>query len=166
MLNIENDQAAIAVDESLVARLETALVTVTSGEAVPGEVEVSLLFVDDEMIREVNREHRGIDAATDVLSFPALDYDPGRVYAESYSRADLSDDLFLDGRLVLGDVLISGIRAKEQATDFGHSLEREVVFLFVHSLLHLLGYDHMTETERDRMTAKERNYMDQLGVGR
>ena len=166
MLNIGSDQTAIAVDGSLIARLEAALVTVTAGETVPGEVEVSLLFVDDESIREVNREHRGRDAATDVLSFPALDYEPGRVYAESYTRADLSDDLFLEGRLVLGDVLISGPRARDQAADYDHSLEREVVFLFVHSLLHLLGYDHLTEADRARMTAKERLYMDQLGVGR
>lgn len=166
MLNLENQQTLIEVSKPLIEKLEEALDVVATGEGVEYEAEADLLLVTDEAIREVNRIHRGKDAVTDVLSFPTLAFGPGKVFAETYREADLTDDLFLEDSLLLGDVLISTQRAQEQADEFGHSLEREIVFLFVHSLLHLLGYDHLKDQERERMTEKERHYMAQLGVSR
>ena len=166
MLNIENEQSLITIDEPLVEKLEAALDAVATGEGVEYEAEVSLFFVTEDAIRQINREHRAKDDVTDVLSFPVLGYAPDQVFAQCYGEADLRDEMFLDDRLLLGDVLICTGRAAEQAADYGHSLEREVVFLFVHSLLHLLGYDHMSEEQRSRMTQRERFYMAELGVDR
>ena len=90
--------------------------------------EISVTFVSLEEIHELNREYRQVDSPTDVLSFPQFD--------------DL-DELPEEGEIMLGDVVICSDRAKEQAEEFGHSFEREIIYLFVHSVLHLLGYDHM-----------------------
>lgn len=166
MLNLENNQTLIPLDPQLDEKLEEALDVVASGEGVEYEPEVSLYFVDDPGIRDINLEFRDLDSPTDVLSFPALAYAPGRVFSESYSEAQLTDDLFLGDNLLLGDVVISLERAQRQAVEYGHSLEREILFLFVHSLLHLLGYDHMELTDRERMTDRERYYMTRIGVER
>src|SRR5699024_4127387 len=103
-------------------------------EGVPANFEVSISFVDNKRIRELNLEYRGVDAPTDVLSFPQYD----------------EEDLILPEGfpVILGDIIISLERALEQAEDFGHSLEREVVYLSIHGFFHLLGYDHETEEEQ------------------
>lgn len=166
MLNLENGQTALTADDTMVCKLEEALDVVTEGEGVEYEPEVSLYLVDDEAIRAINHEHRGIDAPTDVLSFPVLIFEPGKVFSQSYTEANLRDEMFLDDRLLLGDILISGERAVSQAAEYGHSELRETVFLFVHSLLHLLGYDHLEETDRERMVSREQHYMSLIGVDR
>ena len=157
MLNLENSQTAINLEETTLIKLNEALEVVMHGEGVMFEPEVSLYLVDDDEIKGINKFYRGLDSVTDVLSFPSLEFESGKVFSECYYKNE---------RLLLEFVMISVQRANQQAFDFGHSLEREMVFLFVHSLLHLLGYDHMEDSDRRRMTARERHYMDCLGVDR
>lgn len=166
MLNLENSQTAINLEETTLIKLNEALEVVMHGEGVMFEPEVSLYLVDDDEIKGINKFYRGLDSVTDVLSFPSLEFESGKVFSECYYKNNLLPHMFNDERLLLGDVMISGQRANQQAFDFGHSLEREMVFLFVHSLLHLLGYDHIEDSDRRRMTARERHYMDCLGVDR
>lgn len=124
--------------------------------------EINVLITDDAGIREVNRQSRGVDSPTDVLSFPMFDFVPGQF------PEDLS--LFTDpdtGLLPLGDMCISLERAEVQAAEFGHSLERETGYLTVHSVLHLLGYDHMDEgVMKAQMRSREEEIMDSLGSHR
>lgn len=167
MLNIENAQNVIEIDEALISKLNEALDKITEEEGVEYEPEVSVYFTDDEEIRKLNKEHRNIDSSTDVLSFPMLSYGEGETYGDIYTSEDeLFDYMFEEDRLILGDVVISGDHAKAQAKEYGHSVFRETVFLFVHSLLHLLGYDHMDEDERNIMNKKEDYYMTRIGVER
>lgn len=109
---------------------------------------VSVTFVDNERIRELNREFRNIDRATDVLSFPA-------------------DEPVVEGRgRFLGDIALSLERAKTQSEEYGHSFKREVAFLTAHSVLHLLGYDHMTPDEEKEMFAKQEKVLNDMGITR
>lgn len=128
------------------ADIETAILKVLNIEGHFENVEVSLTFVTNEQIRELNREYRGIDHETDVLSFP------------------IDDSFDVDGPLLLGDIVISVEKAVEQAADFGHSLKREILYLVVHSMLHLLGYDHIEETDAVVMRALEKKIMNELRV--
>ena len=100
---------------------------------------VSVMLTDDEGIREINREFRNVDSATDVLSFPMNELEPGHFDAELCER-DMDT-----GRVLLGDMMISVPRCARQGEEFGHGYEREIMYLSVHSVLHLLGYDHMDE---------------------
>ncbi len=113
--------------------------------------EISVTFVSLEEIHELTREYRQVDSPTDVLSFPQFD--------------DL-DELPEEGEIMLGDVVICSDRAKEQAEEFGHSFEREIIYLFVHSVLHLLGYDHMEEDEKRIMRRREEEVMERIGLKR
>ena len=107
--------------------------------------------------KRVNNEQRNIDSATDVLSFPMLDFVNGEMM--------VSDADYFEGDLVLGDIVLSFERAKEQSEEYGHSFEREVAFLSVHSVLHLLGYDHEISEEEDKiMREKQRAVMSALGL--
>ncbi len=166
MLNLENEQDQIALEAVLVKKLNDALEAVTVGEGVEYDADVTLFLVDDREIQRINEEYRGIAQPTDVLSFPVIQYEAGRVFADSYDEATLTDDMFLGDSLLLGDIFLSGERAMAQSEEYGHSLLREVVFLFVHSLLHLVGYDHMTEADRLLMERKQDQYMTEIGVER
>ena len=117
--------------------------------------EVSDSFVTPEEIQTLNLDYRNVDRVTDVLSFPQFD-----------SVDDLIDMAEETGVAELGDVVICMDRAREQAEEFGHPLEREVIYLFVHSILHLLGYDHMEEEEKKEMRAREDEVMNELGIER
>lgn len=114
------------------------------------DAEISVTFVDNEEIREINREERGIDKATDVLSFPMLEFDENGDIINS--EFDFNEDYVL-----LGDIVISIERAKEQSIEYGHSLIREVAFLTVHSMLHLLGYDHVESVEEEKVMFKKQD---------
>lgn len=114
-------------------------------------VEISVTFVEAEEIRSLNREYRDNDKVTDVLSFPQFD--------------DLNEIPDF-GEICLGDVVICKERAEEQAEEFGHSFEREIIYLFTHSILHLLGYDHMEDDEKKEMRQREEEIMEYLGIGR
>ena len=119
--------------------------------------EVNVLITDDEGIREINREHRQIDRATDVLSFPMQNLVPGAFLP------DLTEVNPENGRLLLGDMVVSVDRIRAQAEEYGHSVRHELAYLTVHSCLHLLGYDHMDEgPQKQQMRQKEKEIMQRL----
>mgnify|MGYP000870734715 CR=1 FL=1 len=129
------------------------------------QVEVSLLLVDNDEIQNLNRDYRGIDNETDVLSFPMLDLDPsGReVWLEELENGITADDQ----QVVLGDIVISVEKAEEQAEEYGHGLKRELGFLMVHGVLHLLGYDHeKSESEEQTMNAIQEAILEELSLPR
>lgn len=134
-------------------------------EGCPYEVQLNLVLTDDAGIREMNRESRGIDRATDVLSFPNVDFEqPGVFDIDEDREADYFDPD--TGELMLGDIMISVDRAREQAESYGHSLKREFAFLVAHSMLHLCGYDHMEEKEARVMERKQEEILAELGITR
>ncbi|HWT75667.1 MAG TPA: rRNA maturation RNase YbeY [Mobilitalea sp.] len=132
-------------------------------EKCPYEAEVSVLFTDDEEIRQINKEYREIDAPTDVLSFPANDYDSPSDF-DKFEDQDYESFHPETGEFILGDIVISVDRAKLQAREYGHSLEREVAFLTAHSMFHLFGYDHMEENDRIRMEEKQNTVLENLQI--
>ena len=134
---------------------------------------LELLFVSQEEIRALNARERGVDRVTDVLSFPAMDLERGApIYAEEHGECvepiayEENGVLVESERLYLGSVVICKERAKEQAEEYGHSLEREIGYLTVHGALHCLGYDHETEEERAQMREIEERVMQKLGLRR
>ncbi len=134
-------------------------------EGCPYEAEVSILFTDDEQIKELNQEFRAMDKSTDVLSFPSIEYDePGDF---SHLEEKVLDYFHPEsGELLLGDIVISVDTARLQAEEFGHSIEREIAFLTAHSMFHLFGYDHMEEKERLIMEEKQNAVLDLLQIRR
>lgn len=134
-------------------------------EKCPYEAEVNVVLTDNESIRQVNQEYRGIDAPTDVLSFPMLEY-------ETPSDFDHVEETFADcfnpesGELMLGDIMISVEKVMEQAEKYGHSEKRELAFLVAHSMLHLCGYDHMEDSERILMETKQNEILLSRGYTR
>jgi probable rRNA maturation factor len=134
-------------------------------ECFPYQAEVTISIVDDERIRELNLQMRGIDRATDVLSFPMIDY-PGEA-DYSLLRRSLTDYYNPDsGEVMLGDIVISADHVRKQAEEYGHSEKREYAFLLTHSMLHLLGYDHETDPEREKMEEKQRQILNALKIYR
>ncbi|MCR5271682.1 MAG: rRNA maturation RNase YbeY [Lachnospiraceae bacterium] len=133
-------------------------------ENFPFEAEVSLTLVNNERIHEINKEFREIDRPTDVLSFPLIEY----AGAGNFDKIEDSDDNFNPdtGEAMLGDIIISVEKVYEQAECYGHSPMREYAFLITHSMLHLMGYDHMTPEEASVMEQKQKNILDKLGIGR
>ena len=134
-------------------------------EKCPYEAEVSVILTDNEGIHEINRDYRQIDAPTDVLSFPMVDFERESDFSHV---EDAAEDYFdpETGELVLGDIIISVEKVIEQAEKYGHSQERELAFLVAHSMLHLLGYDHMTPGEAAVMEAKQAKALEELGITR
>lgn len=134
-------------------------------EGVPLRCAVHVLLTDDERIHVLNREQRGVDRATDVLSFPTVNYKPGKTARDSLKRlrAEWDPDL---GGCMLGDIVISREHAAMQAEEYGHSLRRELCYLFAHGLFHLMGYDHMDEDERREMRQMEEKALGMAGVSR
>ncbi len=130
----------------------------------PFEVQINLILTDNEGIRQINRDFRKIDRETDVLSFPSIEFEtPG-----SFEGLDKYDELFdlESGELLLGDMMISVDRVKEQSEEYGHSLLREYSFLIAHSMLHLFGYDHMDEGEAEKMESMQTEILNGLGITR
>ena len=143
------------------ALLERAITAALEAEGVATPCEVDVLITDDEGIHQINLEQRGIDRPTDVLSFPMFNYLPGQ------PPADGADADPATGLTPLGDMVISLERARAQAEEYGHPLERELCYLAVHSVLHLLGYDHMDEgEEKAQMRAREEAILGKLGMTR
>ena len=139
---------------ALAAMLRRSVKTALQSEGVTQPCEVNILLTDDEGIHEINLAMRGVDRPTDVLSFPMFDLAEG----EHHDACDPET-----GRVPLGDMCISVERARAQAREYGHSFEREICYLAVHSTLHLLGYDHMDEGERKRrMRGREEAVMSVL----
>ncbi len=129
-------------------------------EGFPYPCEASVTLTDNESIKELNREHRGIDKATDVLSFPSIEYKNGEPQIQP---GDMDPD---SGQIFLGDIIISVEKAFEQAQSFAHSVERELTFLAVHGILHLLGYDHETENEEKLMFSLQEDILNEMGLFR
>lgn len=115
------------------------------------DIEISITFVSREEIKTLNNDFRGIDKFTDVLSFPQFEF---------------AEDIPEGGTVLLGDVVICIEKAEKQAKEFGHSKEREILYLFTHSILHLLGYDHMQDDEKNIMRTLEEEIMETIGVPR
>ena len=134
-------------------------------ENCPYEVTVDILLTDNDGIHQLNRDYRNVDRPTDVLSFPNVDYDEP---ANFDSIEDRIEDYFdpESGELCLGDIVISIDKVYEQANEFGHTPLREYAFLIAHSMLHLLGYDHMVEEEAKVMEAKQEAILEALGITR
>lgn len=133
-------------------------------EECPYEAEISLTLVNNESIHKINKEFRQIDRPTDVLSFPMIEYKaPGE-----FDFLEECDDCFNpeSGELMLGDIIISLDKVEEQAANYGHSLLREYAFLIAHSMLHLMGYDHMTEDEAKIMEAKQTEILESINITR
>ena len=134
-------------------------------EGFPYEAEVNLTLVDEERIHEINLDMRQIDAPTDVLSFPMIAYE----YPADFDGVDdqLDDCVNPDtGEVLLGDIVICVPRVYQQAEEYGHSVKREYAFLITHSMLHLMGYDHMVPEEAERMEAHQRKILDTMGITR
>lgn len=134
-------------------------------ENCPYESEINVLLTDNEGIHQFNMQYRNIDRPTDVLSFPNLSYEnPADFEAAAANEADCFNPE--TGELVLGDIIISVDKVKEQAANYGHSEKREFAFLVAHSMLHLCGYDHMEEAEAKQMEAKQEDVLNKLGITR
>lgn len=145
-------------EKRLIRKVEKAVYAVLGQEDI---FTVDLAVTDGETVREYNRETRGVDAETDVLSFPYFDG-----LSLPVKKEDFSDEAFDGRRVALGSIMISSPRAHEQAEAFGHSYERELGFLSCHGLLHLLGFDHMTEEQERKMNAIAEKVMDSVGLKR
>ena len=151
-MNIIYEEGHVVTQAILDKMTEAAVYAVELEELESERCEISVTFVDMDEIHQLNREYREVDRPTDVLSFPQF--------------YDLEEEIPEVGEICLGDVVICKEKAEDQAAEFGHSFEREIIYLFVHSVLHLLGYDHMEEDEKACMRAREEQIMEHLGVFR
>ncbi len=149
---IHNEQQAIMLESAMKDMLHQVVAQVALVYGLADEAEVGITLVDDAAIHEMNRQYRGKDSATDVLSFALND---GEEQLEGNPAA-----------LLLGDIILSLETAMRQAEEYGHSLEREMAYLTVHGMLHLLGYDHECEAEKAEMRQEEEHVLMLLGIGR
>ncbi len=144
---IDNSQVKICIDDSINELIKEVILECLQLEKKGLDYEISVTFVDDEEIRELNKEYRDMDKSTDVLSFPLEE-----------------NEFDLPGDTLLGDIVISVETAKRQSEEYGHSLEREIAYLTAHSMFHLMGYDHMSEYDKQVMRDKEKRVMMALGI--
>ena len=151
-VTITDRQKRVKIPSGLRMLIRRACIAVLREEKFQGDAEVSVTFVDNDQIRRLNAKFRDKDSATDVLSFPMGEN----------GEYDLNPST---GAKLLGDVVLSMEKAAEQAQEYEHSFEREVCYLTVHSMLHLLGYDHMNSEEKAVMRMKEETVMSQIGLG-
>ena len=161
-LEWSNEQDKVEIPESFFDRLEQLLQLAGEAEGLT-DGEVMLSFVNDEEIHQLNKEYRNIDRPTDVLSF-AMQEESDEELDIIYEVENEDDILPFEG--VLGDIIISTERAKSQSEEYGHSLERELGFLFVHGFLHLIGYDHQDEASEAVMTEKQEAVLRLAGLNR
>lgn len=166
MIFIDNRQSKIEVSDEIEKNIVNIIEYALQEEKVNIPCEVSIIFVDNEKIKEINNENRNIDKVTDVLSFPMLDYEKGKVFKDIYKDFNFSYVDLDDGSLVLGDIVLSLEKAKEQSLEFNHSFIREVIYLTIHSVLHLLGYDHMEEDEKSVMRKREEQILEKFHLTR
>ena len=146
-LLFDDRQEDIEITNDMLDIVKISIAEVLKEEELDENVQVSISFVGDEEIQRLNKDFRGVDSSTDVLSFPM-------------------DDEFQIEETILGDVIINTKRVLEQAKEFGHSNTRELSYLTVHSILHLLGYDHMEDEDKEVMRSKEKSIMDSLKIYR
>ena len=156
----ENEQNKIEITDEILSNIIRSIEYALETEEFTDDTEISLTFTDNKRIRELNNETRGKDSETDVLSFPMLD-------AEEDGTLIIYNEDIIDGKVLLGDIVISAEKAYEQAQEYGHSLIREMCFLAVHSVLHLLGYDHERSQEEEEIQfEKQENILTSLNITR
>ena len=142
------NRSGIRFSRTLLEKIKKTIRTAVEAEYPNHTFELNIFFCDDETIRSYNREYRGVDRATDVLTFPMFDFGTPELPA------------------LLGDIVLSVPRAQAQAEEYGHSFEREMCFLAAHAALHLIGYDHENEDERAQMETRQREVLSALGIER
>ncbi len=149
-----------ADDEATCARIRSTITTALAAQGVEVPCEIDVLLSDDTGIHTINQDMRGVDRPTDVLSFPMFELSPGETPQADWADPD-------SGCVPLGDMVLSLERVEAQAQEYGHSRERELSYLVVHSVLHLLGYDHLDEgPQKAQMRAREDAIMEQIGLTR
>ncbi len=153
-------ETEVETPEAVQCRLQEAILATLDEEGVDVPCIIEVCITDNEGIHQTNLDMRGVDAPTDVLSFPMFDLTPGEKPQADWADPDTD-------KVLLGDMMISLERAQAQAEEYGHSLEREICYLAVHSVLHLLGYDHLDEGPQKRqMRAREEAILGKLGIVR
>ena len=150
-LILDDRQDKLEVSEELIEKIKDIIIECLDYEGYDDNYEVSLSFVDNKEIHELNREYRGVDRVTDVLSFTLL--------SDDFEDVELEEES-------LGDIVVSLERALEQSIEYNHSFEREVCFLICHSMFHLLGYDHDTDENTKEMREKEEHILNKLNITR
>ncbi|EGT5420011.1 rRNA maturation RNase YbeY [Clostridioides difficile] len=150
-LILDDRQDKLEVSEELIEKVKDIIIECLDYEGYDDNYEVSLSFVDNKEIHELNREYRGVDRVTDVLSFPLL--------SDDFEDVELEEES-------LGDIVVSLERALEQSIEYNHSFEREVCFLICHSMFHLLGYEHDTDENTKEMREKEEHILNKLNITR
>lgn len=162
-VNVEDESGKTLKETDIEETARQVIEAALDYENCPYEAEVNLLLTDNARIHEMNREHRGIDRPTDVLSFPMLSYDSPADF--SFVEEDEADCFNPEtGELVLGDIIISADKVIEQAEKYGHSEKREYAFLIAHSMLHLFGYDHEVPAEAEVMEKKQAAILEGLNI--
>ncbi len=153
MIYFTNEQKDVAVTYKMKRLVREAVAAALDYEGYRNSCQVSVTFTDNEGIRQLNHQYRNIDRETDVLSFPLIDFEGGE------------EPLSNEPELMLGDIVLSLEKAQTQAEEFGHSFERETAFLCVHSMLHLLGYDHVnSEEEEQEMRRRQSEILTKMGL--
>ncbi|QCX32404.1 rRNA maturation RNase YbeY [Caloramator sp. E03] len=160
MIEFDNRQNKIEFTQEIQDIIEKSIYSTLQHENFSKPYEISVVLTDNDKIKEINKEFRGIDRETDVLSFPMLNE---KFIDNNFNFEDINPQT---GEVVLGDIVLSLEKAKSQAIEYGHSFEREVSFLTVHSVLHLLGYDHERDEDRIIMRQKEESILEKIGLVR
>lgn len=155
---IDNRQEKITVDEAMETLVVQVVNKVLAYEECEEEYEVSISFVDNEEMRSLNNEYRGIDKATDVLSFPMVEFIEEELYEEDENAE------YIEEEIALGDIVVSMEKALEQSEEYGHSFNRELAFLLVHGMLHLLGYDHEDGASEGEMFDKQEEILKEMNL--
>ncbi|EQB88246.1 putative rRNA maturation factor [Clostridium punense] len=166
MIYLDNRQDKVEITKELEKSVEEIILYTLKEEEVTIPCEISVIFVDNEEIREINKDMRNIDKVTDVLSFPMLEYENHKVFKDLYIGYKFEITDLNEGNLILGDMALSLERALEQSEEYGHSYLREVCYLVVHSILHLLGYDHMEEQDKIVMRKREEEILNRFNINR
>jgi len=157
---IDNRQNIIEITPEMENFINKVIKAVLEFEKFDVDYEVSISFVDNVEIKELNRQYRSIDAPTDVLSFPLLEFE------RNGNNEPVIKDVLIDTEISFGDIVISTEKVIEQSKEYGHSQERELAFLLVHGMLHLLGYDHMQESDEKIMFKKQEEILNMLNIKR
>ena len=159
-LTVYNRQKSSPIPGETIKLIEKAIKLCVKRKGFPVPCEANVTLTDNDGIQKINKEHRGIDKPTDVLSFPLVEYSNGEPCIEP---GDIDPDT---GRVFIGDIIISVDKAKEQAQKYGHSRDREFAFLAVHGALHLLGYDHESKEDEKIMFSIQEDILEEMGLPR
>ncbi|MDD6790228.1 MAG: rRNA maturation RNase YbeY [Lachnospira sp.] len=169
MITSVNYETTRRLDFSAEDVIRQVVETAAELESFPVKFELSVTLTDNDGIWEINRQYRGVDRPTDVLSFPGLRFPAAGDFSRVIADKEDSPEDYVDpetGLLILGDIVISLDKVVEQATEYGHSQKRELAFLTAHSMMHLFGYDHMEDDERKIMEKHQEAVLEKLGITR